>query len=68
MYNPYEYSGLSTLKCEDIPDEIDMIMREDYTKRDQINFFIFNVMELDKRLTLGLEVFDGKKKIFTKFF
>ena len=53
---------------KEIPKEIEWIMKEDYSKKSKIGFFLYDVVGLDRSLTLGLEVFDGKKKIFTKFF
>ena len=70
MYDPYNYGGIIPFFCNQIPEEIQYIIDDNLTEdnKKKVTWFINNIIEIDRRCKLIIEIYQNKKLIFIKYF
>jgi len=70
MYDPYNYGGIIPFFCNQIPEEIQYIIDNNLTEdnKKKVTWFINNIIEIDRRCKLIIEIYQNKKLIFRKYF
>lgn len=70
MYEPYAYGGIIPFFCQELPKEIESIMKESISEseRNKLTWFVDNIIEIDRRCKLVIEIFSNKKLVFRKYF
>ena len=70
MYDPYNYGGIIPFFCSHIPEEIQYIIDDNLTEdnKKKVTWFINNIIEIDRRCKLIIEIYKNKKLIFRKYF
>ena len=70
QYRPYQYGGIIPFFCQELPEEIELIFKDGLTddERKKVSWFVDNVIEIDRRCKLILEVFKGKDLVLRKYF